>query len=362
MSSITKVTPITTLKSIPSNCFHDIIVDFISGLIKRNPSTIFSSIITTDLLAINEFLSTYKEQMKRSAKKKARKEKQKLQLQSPSGLDEQVVFTFSMESLEYTPSKPSGSRTVTFNQNNGKKLKQKETDNTLKNGNVIITGYFPQDQEQVHKKYLSARVRLISDHKCLKCYNGGDWTVNLGGIPVRWFPAFWNFLERKQQEKFQTVVYNLPEDMMNASLFPNGRLHQFLLDSGIKSFKIVKEIDGSKKLIGYFDTWDHVSTCINNPQLWNDIRLSWCCYSTLNFKNLRKSARIGNAKKSFRTPNGSNFSFSGLNTNNCKNDYNKTPKSGRSTKKIDHSRNDQSKKPDVKHLIAGLKVLLEYYV
>ncbi|GBC07632.1 hypothetical protein RclHR1_00760002 [Rhizophagus clarus] len=184
---------------------------------------------------------------KRSAKKKARKEKKKgLQLQTPSGLNEQTVPTFSAESPEYTPSKPSGSRTVTFNQSilsppstpykqqlkrdskpqstpidNGKKLKQKETDNKLKNGNVIITGYIPQDQEQaqlldlvvydilakwdnytllanlgrwgkvisvstrVHKKYLSARVRLIPDHECLKCYNGGDWTVNLGGIPVR---------------------------------------------------------------------------------------------------------------------------------------------------------------------------------
>ncbi|GBB86813.1 hypothetical protein RclHR1_13240004 [Rhizophagus clarus] len=79
------------------------------------------------------------------------------------------------ESSKYTPSKPSDSRTVTFNQSllsppstpykqqlkrdsksqstlvdNEKKLKQKETDNTLKNRNVIITGYLPQDQEQAH--------------------------------------------------------------------------------------------------------------------------------------------------------------------------------------------------------------------
>ncbi|GBB95152.1 hypothetical protein RclHR1_02490007 [Rhizophagus clarus] len=110
---------------------------------------------------------------KQSAKKKTCKEKQKLQLQTPSGLDEHVVPTFSKESPEYTPSKPSGLRTVTFNQSllsppftpykqqlkrdskpqstpidNGKKLKRKETDNMLKNGNVIITRYIPQDQEQ----------------------------------------------------------------------------------------------------------------------------------------------------------------------------------------------------------------------
>ncbi|GBC08174.1 hypothetical protein RclHR1_07950001 [Rhizophagus clarus] len=179
-----KLPPISASKSSPSDHFHNVIVDFISGLIKRNPESLFSSIITTDPSAIDEFLNTYKDQavpqeklrkyiLTHHAKKKARKEKQKLQLQSPSGLDEYVVPTFSKESSEYTPSKPFGSRTVTFNQSllsppstpykqqlkrdskpqstpidNGKKLKQKETDNVLKNGNVIITGYIPQDQEQ----------------------------------------------------------------------------------------------------------------------------------------------------------------------------------------------------------------------
>ncbi|GBB99825.1 hypothetical protein RclHR1_03650001 [Rhizophagus clarus] len=110
---------------------------------------------------------------KRSAKKKTCKERQKLQLQTPSGLDEQVVPTFSTESPKYTSSKSSGSRTVTFNQSvlsppstlykqqlkrdsksqstpidNGKKLKQKEIDNTLKNRNVIITRYCSQGEEQ----------------------------------------------------------------------------------------------------------------------------------------------------------------------------------------------------------------------
>ncbi|GBB86939.1 hypothetical protein RclHR1_01340006 [Rhizophagus clarus] len=251
---------------------------------------------------------------KQSAKKKACKEKQKLQLQTPSGLDEHVVSTFSKEFPEYTPSKPSGSRMVTFNQS------------------LLSPPSPPSTPYKVHKKYLSARVRLIPDYECLKCYNGGDWTVNLEGIPVRWFPASWNLSERKQRE------------------------------NGIKAFKIVKEVDGSRKLIGYFDTWDRVSTRINNPQLWNDVRISWCRYSTPNFKNLRKSAQIGNAEKSFETPKGSNFSFSGFNTNNRKNDQYKTPKSRCSTKKIDQSRNDQFKKPDVKHLIAGLKALLEHYV
>ncbi|GBC00095.1 hypothetical protein RclHR1_37440001 [Rhizophagus clarus] len=334
---------------------------------------------------------------KRSAKKKARKEKQKLQLQTPSQPDEQAVPTFSTESSEYTLSKPSSSRTVTFNQStlsspsilckqqlkrdskpqstpidNGKKLKQKETDNTLRNGNIIITGYVPQDQEQaqmldlvvydIPAKWDNYTLLANLGRWVLEMLQWRDWTVNLGGIPVIWFPASWNLSERKQREKFQAVVYNLPDDMTDASLFPNGRPHQFLLDSGIKSFKIVKEVNGSRKLIGYFDTWDHVSTRINNPQLWNDVRISWCRYSTPNFKNLRRFAQIGKVDKSSRTPKGSNSSFLGFNTNNRKNDQNKTPKSKHSSKKIDHSRMNQSKKPDIKHLITGLKALLEHYV
>ncbi|GBB89355.1 hypothetical protein RclHR1_01600027 [Rhizophagus clarus] len=61
-SSTTQVTPTSALKNIPSDRFHDVIVDFNSGLIKRNPESLFSSILTTDPSAIDEFLHTYKDQ------------------------------------------------------------------------------------------------------------------------------------------------------------------------------------------------------------------------------------------------------------------------------------------------------------
>ncbi|GES87915.1 hypothetical protein GLOIN_2v1789243 [Rhizophagus clarus] len=93
---------------------------------------------------------------------------------------------------------------------NRKKLKQKKTVTFLKNRNIIITRYYSQEKEQVqlldlvvydilvkwdnytllgnlakwskvisvstkmHKKYLSAKVRLIPNYECLKCYNGED--------------------------------------------------------------------------------------------------------------------------------------------------------------------------------------------
>ncbi|GBB85710.1 hypothetical protein RclHR1_01220006 [Rhizophagus clarus] len=59
--STTKVTPTTALKSLPSDRFHDVIVDFISGLIRRNPETLFSSILTSDPDAMDKFLQTYKD-------------------------------------------------------------------------------------------------------------------------------------------------------------------------------------------------------------------------------------------------------------------------------------------------------------
>ncbi|GBC03623.1 hypothetical protein RclHR1_05210013 [Rhizophagus clarus] len=213
-SSLTKVTPTTALKSIPSDRFHDVIISFFSGLIKRNPSIIFSSITTTDPSAIVEFLNTYKDQVVpmellllrlsqdsyseiRQVLEYASKQSPDIEdlrdpmHQSDASINFDVFDTNLIGSLddvddllatlprnitpkssEYTPSRPFGSRTVTFNQSllsspftpykqqlkqdskpqsmsvdNGKKLKQNETDNNLKNGNVIITGYVPQDYE-----------------------------------------------------------------------------------------------------------------------------------------------------------------------------------------------------------------------
>ncbi|GBC03924.1 hypothetical protein RclHR1_00540034 [Rhizophagus clarus] len=157
-------------KSLFSNCFHDIITDFLSDLVTKN-SPFFNSIIFSDSYGFDGFLKKDKNQQvfgskliekintddcypqtayflacllnifflddeligllfldseirqeienykKRSTKKKACKKKKKaLQPQTPFRLDEQVVPTFSAESSEYIPSKPSDSRTVTFNQ------------------------------------------------------------------------------------------------------------------------------------------------------------------------------------------------------------------------------------------------------
>ncbi|GBB89729.1 hypothetical protein RclHR1_16500004 [Rhizophagus clarus] len=236
-SSTTKVSLISALKSIPSNCFHDVIVDFISGLIKRNSNTIFSSIITTDSLTIDEFLCTYKDQVV-SMEKLSQYIHKDLSLeyaskQSPDMkdlgdpmhqsdalinfdvfdanliglLDDKLVATLS----RITAPIPVMPLTESQKRSAKKKAYQEQAqlldlvvydilakwDNYTLLANLGRWGKVISVSTRMHKKYLSARVRLILDHECLKCYNRGDWTVNLGGIPVRWFPASWNLSERK---------------------------------------------------------------------------------------------------------------------------------------------------------------------
>ncbi|GBC09039.1 hypothetical protein RclHR1_08570006 [Rhizophagus clarus] len=302
--------------------------------------------------------------LSRAQKKSVKKKLKKLQRQQQQQ-DENPFIVPSRPSPEQTP---SGSKVVTFNNvpphqgisstssdnskpseqstiTQDKKRKQEHLADNFNNSNLILTGYCSQQEEQAqlldlivydipakwdsytllsnlsfwgkivsistrcHKKYLSARVRLIPNHECLKAYNGSEWTVRLGGIPVRWFPASWNLSEP--------------------------------------------------------------SRCINTPQLWNDVSLSWCRYSSpkLGFKK-HPPARFGNAgnnnsrrqsKPSRQQDTNSYFS----DNNRCHNQNKKENSplnSGSTYKKNSRSKSNQSNRPDVKQLVAGLKVLLEQFI
>ncbi|GBC00613.1 hypothetical protein RclHR1_39090001, partial [Rhizophagus clarus] len=87
----------------------------------------------------------------------------------------------------------------------------------------------------VQKKYLTARDRLISNHNTLKAYNNA-------------------------------IITNIPEDMTYDSLFSNGSSSQFLIDCNLKSFKLIKEHDGSQSLISYFSMWDTLSQRLTAKQ------------------------------------------------------------------------------------------------
>ncbi|GBB98635.1 hypothetical protein RclHR1_32840001 [Rhizophagus clarus] len=55
-SSSTKVTPTTTLKSIPSNRFHDVIISFMTKFVDTNSGLLLCSIIPTDPAVMETFL------------------------------------------------------------------------------------------------------------------------------------------------------------------------------------------------------------------------------------------------------------------------------------------------------------------
>ncbi|GET01512.1 hypothetical protein GLOIN_2v1662849 [Rhizophagus clarus] len=77
------------------------------------------------------------------------------------------------------------------------------------------------------------------------------------GIPTRWFLVAWNLAERKERQRFQAVIYDLPESINTALLTAPQHL-TFFSELNIKIFKEIKFPDGSCKIVGYFETWEHL--------------------------------------------------------------------------------------------------------
>ncbi|CAB4439651.1 unnamed protein product [Rhizophagus irregularis] len=107
------------------------------------------------------------------------------------------------------------------------------------------------------------------------------WTTDLGGIPVRWFPARWTLKERKQREKFQATIRKIPDSM-----------------TGLKSFKIIQTARGERKLIGYFEKWVDMRNALDNQFVWDQLNLSWNRYEP---PTQQTRSRGSNANKNQRT-------------------------------------------------------------
>ncbi|RGB30388.1 hypothetical protein C1646_765411, partial [Rhizophagus diaphanus] len=126
-----------------------------------------------------------------------------------------------------------------------------------------------------------------------------NWTTNLGGIPIRWFPASWTLCERKQREKFQAVAYNIPEDITTHTLWRDQKPTTYLCELRVKSFKIVQTGKGKRKLVGYFKTWKAVRKVLDYHQVLSSegIRLLWCQHSTPNLKKVPTTKDRSGGKK-----------------------------------------------------------------
>ncbi|CAB4421406.1 unnamed protein product [Rhizophagus irregularis] len=102
--------------------------------------------------------------------------------------------------------------------------------------------------------------------------------TDLGGIPVRWFPASWTLQERKQCKKFQAVIHDIPVDMMMATLWVDRKPNEFLMQSGASAFKIIQTSKGRRKLVGYFKNWETTLKALDSSPvtLSSDKELKWC--------------------------------------------------------------------------------------
>ncbi|CAB4439623.1 unnamed protein product [Rhizophagus irregularis] len=131
------------------------------------------------------------------------------------------------------------------------------------------------------------------------------WTTDLGGIPVRWFPASWNLQERKQREKFQAVIHDIPEEMTMATLWNDRKPTTFLMSCGASAFKIIQTSKGKRKLVGYFENWEATLKALDTPQVFLtlDKELKWCQHSVSTLKKKQHKPKAKNTlnKKSGNT-------------------------------------------------------------
>ncbi|GBC11997.2 hypothetical protein GLOIN_2v1871772 [Rhizophagus irregularis DAOM 181602=DAOM 197198] len=114
-------------------------------------------------------------------------------------------------------------------------------------------------------KYQTLRVKIALSSFALPQFNK-YWTTDLGGIPVRWFPASWTLRERKQREKFQAVIHDIPEDMTMVTLWMDCKPCEFLMKCGASSFKVIQTSKRRRKLVAYFENWETTLRALDTPQ------------------------------------------------------------------------------------------------
>ena len=269
-------------------------------------------------------------------KKKSKKNKQKhVETNTTSAKTPPASTPASSSKPPITFTKPSPSQVPISNtsakpgQNNSNRAQPKKNKPEEQRVDHIITGYQPEGSDllrtkdlliydipvlwdlhhllqqfsawgrlvslkrKCQRKYQTVRIKIALTDAYYNYYHAGQWTVLLSGHFVRWFPAEWTLPERKQRERFQAVIRDLPADFTMDTLITNRQPTQFLQDAGFKSFKLISTVDGKRKLVGYYESWDKLMQRISIPQAWNDVMLDWSRHSapTTNFTGLPKKLR-----------------------------------------------------------------------
>jgi hypothetical protein len=116
---------------------------------------------------------------------------------------------------------------------------------------------------KTQKKYHSLCVRIELNSFKAAAFDRKDWTTDLGGILVQWFPASWTLKERKERERFQAAIMDIPESMTLETLWLDRKPTQFLAQTGGQAFKIVQTGKGKRKLIIYCKNWQNLRTLLS---------------------------------------------------------------------------------------------------
>ncbi|PKC00937.1 hypothetical protein RhiirA5_504895 [Rhizophagus irregularis] len=130
------------------------------------------------------------------------------------------------------------------------KKPRKGKNSSVPEATQILTGYKEADdqREQVRDIIVYDIPYTWDVEKILGELMLWFWITDLEGIPVRWFPASWTLRERKQREKFQAVIHDIPEEMTMATLWSDRKPQLFLQICSASAFKIIQTSKGKRKL------------------------------------------------------------------------------------------------------------------
>ena len=148
----------------------------------------------------------------------------------------------------------------------------------------------------VNTKILFYKKKITLCFIAIPAFAREDWTVSLGSILVRWFSKNFTLKERKSREHFSLVVNNILDEMTNELLFQDRTAHEFLRNVRVKSFKIIKLQDGTRKLIGYFEKISDLKETQEMTFVFNGKEYNWLSSMPSTWKN--KQLKKGSARRS----------------------------------------------------------------
>lgn len=142
---------------------------------------------------------------------------------------------------------------------------------------------------RVQKKYQTVRLHIEMASFQVTKFDRGDWMVDLGGLPVRWFPANWTLQERKKREAFQACIKNIPDSMNVENLWTPGTPHALFRDLKIQSWKIIQLSNKERRLLAYFKDFDSQRDALDKSVIWGNDTWAWVRHDT---PKLRKKKSV----------------------------------------------------------------------